>query len=318
MDPGNLHKLTDLASGLVPDFVVQGRKEMRQTPYELSAERPAKFRKSSVNHLKWSNVILDSFDFINEKFKANSTAGRINPKVLLPPSNTRRYYATGEMPEFTIPPEFYAVQDTRKKFNNNLKLMLSQSETISYLKCIYQLLETQSFVSWHVGSVGAFLKQSVPLVREGSIDLAVSKLEEAFKLLESLDRAAVDSVNCSVPLLVNLLLKFRSCLISFLNPKISVSRKSSLLFSKLDFDSLLDSDLLRLAIEELSVANSAELARCAAFGTFRSSVPRSGSSRGLRGRGSSESRRPFRGSSFPSRPRRSRGGRGRGSSGPRS
>ena len=81
-------------------------------------------------------MVLDSLDLINEKFNDNVAAGRINPKVLLPGSNSRKYYATGEAPEFAIPPDFHAAVDSRRKLTKANKLMVGQGEMTSYLKCI--------------------------------------------------------------------------------------------------------------------------------------------------------------------------------------
>ena len=310
-------ELSSLAGNLGPVYVAREKQEKRPSPYELSNESAPKYRKAS-QYLSWSGVILEAWDMVNDKFKQASDQARTIPRFLLPFSGGRAFYSTGKSPELLLSPEFYAVLDGRKKFNNNLNILFPQHEMRLTLKSMHQVLENLSFLSWHVGSIGSFLKSAAAQV-EVDPSCASQKFTEAHVLLGSLDRAVTDAVGILVPSMASLLVRFRFFFTTFLNPLVSLPRKSELLYGNVSLGFVLDPDILEIIREEVKVAESSAMSRALALSAARLAGPRpSSSARGKGGRGRSfsrsrspQGRRPFRGASSSARSDRSRAGRGR-------
>ena len=312
-------ELSSLAQSLGPDYVARHKQKKRPSPFELSSCVSPKFKKAT-QFLAWSSVVFEALDLVNDKFRTAASQNKVNPRFLLPMMGNRVHYATMKMPEFVVNKEFFSLLDGRKKFSKNHNVLVPQVEFRILLRSLVQILEILSFLSWHLGSIGSFLKSAADQVGSDP-SIAKQKLSEAHTLLGSLDRATTDGVGVVVPTFASLLSRFRYFHLAFMHPLISVPRRSELLFGSVDFNNLLDPDILDIVRDEVKLAESSAMSRALAMSAARlSGPPSSSSARGKRGRPSFNTsvsrsprgRRPFRGGSSSTRPGRGRAGRGGG------
>ena len=173
----------------------------------------------------------------------------------------RLWYATGPSPSLSLPQEFSALQDPLRKCKTSPRLSFNFREASTLFRYAFSALENSSFLSWHLGSVGSFLRDSIPILEEGNIEESLNRLHEAFGLLSSLDKAVNDSVAVLVPSISAWILRMREAYLYYFSPKISSLSKSRALYSKLDFYSLFDPSLLRSFQEELSAQATSDLSR---------------------------------------------------------
>ena len=246
--------------------------------------------------------MLEAFDLEEEKNKALKDEGRLTHKIsakVFP----RRWYATGNTPNLSLPPEFSAVLDPKKKISNTQKIMFSIKEVNNMFRNNFFSLEANSFLSWHIGSVASFLKDTIPIIESGDIQNSVARLKEGLALLSSLDKAVSDSVSLLVPSVSAWILRLREHYLSFLHPKVSSLSKSRALYSSLDFHSLFDSSLLKDFLEEIKVQDVSDLSRRVAMVVRSQPPPQPRPRFNLR---PSRGRAPIRRSSRPFRGGRSR------------
>ena len=132
-------------------------------------------------------------------------------------------------------------------------------EASSLFHQAFVALEANSYTSWHLGSLGSFIKDSIDTIKQGDIQKSVDRINEAFELISSLDKAVSDAVACLVPSLSAWILRMREFYLSLTTPALSNISKSKALYDKLDFHSLFDPALLRSFQEEIKLVSASDL-----------------------------------------------------------
>ena len=293
-------QLQSLASGISDSYIASKRQLKRQSPFEMARNVPSKFKRSSTDFLGWSNSVLEEIEKEDDVHKSLASQGKVRHRISNPDFR-RRWYATGPPPSLSIPAEFSSILDPSKKVPPNRKVLFSLAESQSLYQQSFFALEANSFISWHLGSLGTFLQDAISALEQGETEGALKKFQDMFSFLSSLDRAVSDSIACLVPSVSAWVLRLREHYLSFTSPNLSNLSKSKALYDKLDFRTLFNVDLLKSFQEEIKVSSTAELNRKLSLALRPSFVSRSSTpvSRGFsssrpqynRSRGS----RPFRG-----------------------
>ena len=173
----------------------------------------------------------------------------------------RRWYATGPPPSLSVPPGFASVLDPARKVASNRKLLFSMSKSQLLFQQSFFALEASSFISWHLGSLRAFLQYAVNILEQGDIENALLKFKDMFKLMSSLDCATDDSLSFLVPSVSAWILRMKEHYLAFTNPNLSNLSKSRGFYDKLNFNSLFSPEIIKSFQDEIKLSGTSKLNR---------------------------------------------------------